>query len=196
MRRDADVADALREAGIDWRTSKDQAVIELADVRTRAGGAFSVYTPYRNTWLARVRAHDVAEHDVAGLASRLAADAAAPMPTLGMLGFERAALPIAGRTGYPLVDAAMRELEARGTLPIFSPVAQSRRFYPRGADIRRWLPELARVPAALIHTPWQMAAHVQRGARCVIGRDYRAPVVDHAEARRAALARYSAVGSR
>lgn len=86
--------------------------------------------------------------------------------------------------------------DAQPCFRIFSPLAHSRRFDPRGAYIGRPLPDLARVPAALIHTPWQMAAHEQRATRCVMHRDHWAPVVDHAEARRAALARYSAVGSR
>ena len=93
--RDADVAAALRNAGIDWRERKDQVIFELGDVRTRSGGAFSVYTPYRNAWLARLCPRDVAQHEVAALASRLAPDAAGPMPSLETLGFERAALPAA-----------------------------------------------------------------------------------------------------
>jgi deoxyribodipyrimidine photo-lyase len=35
-----------------------------------------------------------------------------------------------------------------------------------------------------------MPGPLQRDFRCVIGRDYPAPIVDHAEARREALARY------
>jgi deoxyribodipyrimidine photo-lyase len=154
-----------------------------------------------------------------------------------------------GRTGYPLVDAAMRELNATGVMHnrlrmvtasflvkdlgidwrrgeryfaarlldydlaannggwqwcastgcdaqpwfrIFNPVAQSRRFDPRGAYIRRWLPELARVPDASVHAPSEMTPAEQLAAGCVIGRDYPAPVVRHGEARQRTLARYRA----
>jgi len=361
--RDAHVAAALRASGIDWRDRKDQVIFESGDVRTRAGGAFSVFTPYRSAWLARLRPEDFAARDVSALASRLAAGVRAPMPSLGALGFERAGLTLApgmsggerlwadfrrrlaryaarrdfpalegtsrlsvhlrfgtvsirelvrharslrgegaqawlaelvwrefffailaarpdvvdaafrpeydalawnrderlfdawraGRTGYPLVDAAMRELEAQGTMHnrlrmvtasflvkhlgidwrrgerhfasrlldydlaannggwqwcastgcdaqpwfrIFNPVAQSRRYDPEGTYLRRWVPELARVPAPLVHAPWESAADAQRAARCVVGVDYPAPIVDHAQARQQALARYAAISAR
>ena len=41
-----------------------------------------------------------------------------------------------------------------------------------------------------IHAPWTLSASEQREARCVIGRDYPAPVVDHAAQREKALALY------
>jgi deoxyribodipyrimidine photo-lyase len=73
---------------------------------------------------------------------------------------------------------------------VFNPVAQGRRFDPGGAYVRRWVPELAGVPDAYLHEPWTMPAQVQQAAGCVIGRDYPAPLVDHAEARQRALAAY------
>ena len=158
-----------------------------------------------------------------------------------------------GRTGYPLIDAAMRELNATGTMHnrlrmasasflvkdlgidwrrgeryfaqklldydlaannggwqwcastgtdaqpwfrIFNPVTQSRRFDPEGLYLRRWLPELARVPKAHLHAPWEMAPLEQQANACVIGRDYPAPIVSHEEARQRTLARYGAVRTR
>jgi deoxyribodipyrimidine photo-lyase len=155
-----------------------------------------------------------------------------------------------GRTGYPLVDAAMRQLlregwmhnRARlvagsfltkhlgidwrwgerhfmrllidgdqannngnwqwiasvGTDPapvyrrIYNPARQMDAYDPDGAYVRRYLPELARVPHEFLSEPWRMPEDVQRAAGCVIGRDYPEPIVDHAEARRAALERYRA----
>jgi len=158
-----------------------------------------------------------------------------------------------GRTGYPLVDAAMRELVTQGTMHnrlrmvtasfltkdlgldwrrgerffaarlldydlaanngnwqwaagtgcdaqpwfrIFNPVTQSRRFDPQGIHIRRWVPELARVPDAFVHAPWEMSPIEQEAAGCVVGRDYPAPVVRHDEARQRTLARYGVVRRR
>ncbi|PWR18566.1 cryptochrome/photolyase family protein [Zavarzinia aquatilis] len=70
---------------------------------------------------------------------------------------------------------------------IFNPTLQSRKFDPAGAYIRRFVPELARLPDELIHAP---AADPDRAARhgVVLGRDYPAPIVDHDAARQRALA--------
>jgi deoxyribodipyrimidine photo-lyase len=152
-----------------------------------------------------------------------------------------------GRTGYPLVDAAMRQLNRTGYMHnrlrmvtasflvkdlgidyrrgervfadrlidydlaannggwqwaastgcdaqpyfrIFNPVTQSERFDPAGNFIRRYVPELAEVSAKLIHAPWLMSPIEQQAARCVIGRDYPAPIVDHATERKRTLERY------
>jgi deoxyribodipyrimidine photo-lyase len=154
-----------------------------------------------------------------------------------------------GRTGYPIVDAGMRQLAAEGWMhnrarmvtasfltkdllihwregalhfmrllvdgdlasnnggwqwaastgtdaqPYFrvlNPVTQGRRFDPSGAYVRRWVPELARVDQAKVHAPWTMTPAEQEAAGVVIGRDYPTPIVDHARARRRALARFEA----
>jgi deoxyribodipyrimidine photo-lyase len=156
----------------------------------------------------------------------------------------------AGRTGYPLVDAGMRQLRASGWMhnrarlvvgsfltkdlqldwrageawfmrwlldgdvasnngnwqwiasvgvdpaPAFrrllNPTLQQRRHDPDGAYVRRWVPELRGVPDERLADPWRMSAAEQQAAGCTIGRDYPAPIVDHAEERRRALARYAA----
>ena len=73
---------------------------------------------------------------------------------------------------------------------IFHPVLQGKKYDPRGEYTRRWTPELHDVPDRFIHEPWKMPADVQRSTRCVIGRDYPAPVVDHRWARQRTLAAY------
>lgn len=70
---------------------------------------------------------------------------------------------------------------------ILNPVLQSQRFDPDGAYIRRFVPELARVPREFIHEPWTMTSSEQGKAGCRIGVDYPAPIVDHAREREAAL---------
>jgi deoxyribodipyrimidine photo-lyase len=73
---------------------------------------------------------------------------------------------------------------------IFNPTLQQQRFDPGGGYVRRYVPELARVPDSYLTAPWTMPAEVQERAGCTIGRDYPEPIVDHAEARRQALERY------
>ena len=89
--------------------------------------------------------------------------------------------------------AASTGCDAQPWFRIFNPVTQSRRFDPDGAFIRRYVPELARVDDRHIHAPWTLAPEAQRAAGCVIGRDYPAPVVDHATQREKALALYGRV---
>ncbi len=155
-----------------------------------------------------------------------------------------------GQTGYPLVDAAMRQLNYSGWMHnrlrmvvasflskdlgidwrqgerhfaqhlidfdlaannggwqwaassgcdaqpyfrIFNPVAQSEKFDPEGRFIRRYVPELAKVPDKFIHQPWRMSSMEQQLCGITIGRDYPPPLVDHAQARERTLARYAVV---
>jgi deoxyribodipyrimidine photo-lyase len=135
-----------------------------------------------------------------------------------------------GRTGYPIVDAGMRQLEAEGwmhnrarlitgsfltktlqldwregaahfmsllvdgdvannqlnwqwvagtgtdTRPyrVLNPSRQAERFDPDGDYVRRWVPELAHIGGAHVHTPWQL----EPGA----APDYPDRIVDHREA--------------
>ena len=158
-----------------------------------------------------------------------------------------------GRTGYPLVDAAMRQLNQTGYMHnrlrmvaasflvkdlhidwrwgeryfaeqlndfdlsannggwqwaastgcdaqpyfrIFNPVSQSEKFDAEGAFIRRYVPELAKVPGKFIHAPWRMDAAGQRDSNCILGTHYPAPIVDHDEARKITLARYQEARTR
>jgi deoxyribodipyrimidine photo-lyase len=155
-----------------------------------------------------------------------------------------------GRTGYPIVDAAMRQLLNEGWMHnrarlivgsfltkdlgidwrwgerwfmrmlidgdeasnngnwqwiasvgvdpqpparrIYNPVLQQARYDPDGGYVRRYVPELKRVPAEHLAEPWKMSHELQHETGCVIGRDYPAPIVEHAQARREALRRYGA----
>jgi deoxyribodipyrimidine photo-lyase len=144
----------------------------------------------------------------------------------------------AGRTGFPIIDAGMRQLAATGWMHnrarmiaasfltkdllvdwrlgeahfrrllvdfdpasnnggwqwaastgtdaqpwfrIFNPTLQGERFDPEGAYVRRFVPELRDVPAKLVHRPWEAP---------MLAPGYPAPIVDHAERRALALARY------
>jgi deoxyribodipyrimidine photo-lyase len=75
---------------------------------------------------------------------------------------------------------------------LLSPTRQQERFDPDGAYVRRWVPELRRVPGAFAAEPWRMPAELAAACGCVVGIDYPPPIVDHASARRAALERYAA----
>jgi deoxyribodipyrimidine photo-lyase len=159
-----------------------------------------------------------------------------------------------GRTGYPLVDAGMRQLARTGWMHnrarlvvgsfltkdlhidwregerhfarllldgepaqnngnwqwiastgadpapyfrrLFNPMTQQRKFDPTGAYVRTWVPELRGVPDAMRAEPWTMSAAEQEAAGCVIGTDYPAPIVDHAQERRVAMERYGAASGR
>lgn len=152
-----------------------------------------------------------------------------------------------GCTGYPIVDAGMRELWATGYMHnrvrmitasfltkdllidwrhgaawfldtlvdadlasnsaswqwvsgcgadaapyfrIFNPVLQGEKFDPQGEYIRRWVPELQKVPHRWIHQPWA-APNNELGL--LLGKDYPMPIVDHNKARSLALLHYQTI---
>lgn len=67
---------------------------------------------------------------------------------------------------------------------VFNPTTQSVKFDPQAEYIRRWVPSLSALPVREAHRPWKAIEE------CV---GYPEPMVDHAEARRTALAAYKAM---
>ncbi len=76
---------------------------------------------------------------------------------------------------------------------LYNPIKQGLDHDPEGVFLRRWLPELARVPAVHLHTPWTMSVAAQQAANCVLGQDYPLPLRDHQQAAREAREKVWAV---
>lgn len=76
---------------------------------------------------------------------------------------------------------------------VFNPTVQGKKFDPSGNYVRQWVPELASLPGQLIHEPWTPRAQSLLTAH---DSTYPAPMVDHAEERNVALARFSVLPQR
>ena len=155
-----------------------------------------------------------------------------------------------GKTGYPIVDAGMRELWQTGFMHnrvrmivasflvkhllidwrrgeewfwdtlvdadvannpaswqwvagsgadaapyfrIFNPMLQGEKFDPDGNYVRRFVPELAKLPARLIHAPWDAKPLELETAGVKLGKTYPLPIVDHQTARDRALAAFKSL---
>ena len=152
-----------------------------------------------------------------------------------------------GKTGYPIVDAGMRELWQTGWMHnrvrmivgsflvkhllinwrdgmawfwdtlldadigantaswqwiagcgadaapyfrIFNPMLQGAKFDPNGDYIRRFVPELEKLPTKYLNEPWEAPKAILQEAGIVLGDNYPHPIVDHKKARDLALAAY------
>lgn len=76
---------------------------------------------------------------------------------------------------------------------IFNPARQGERFDPEGAYVRHWVPELARLEARHIHTPWAAPQAALDAAGVVLGKTYPRPIVDLKASRREALAAFETI---
>ena len=369
--RDARVRGRLADAGIVLHTSKDHVIFEGSEVMTQTGSPYSVFTPYKNAWLAKAEPFFLSAYPVARHAGALAAlpPPQAGIPDLASLGFQATNLHTLklpsgpagaqellddflqridryhetrdfpaikgpsylsthlrfgtvsirrlardaqqrrlagsrgaevwlselvwrdfyhqilhhhprvvghafkpeydairwehgkhadqrfeawceGRTGYPLVDAAMQQINQTGYMHnrlrmvvasflvkdlgidwrwgeryfaeklndfdlaannggwqwaastgcdaqpyfrIFNPVNQSEKFDPQGRFIRRYLPQLAKLPDKLIHAPWLARPVDLAAAELELGVHYPQRLVAHDEARERTLERYAVV---
>lgn len=152
-----------------------------------------------------------------------------------------------GETGYPIIDAGMRELRQTGLmhnrvrmlvssflvkdllLPwqagstwfwnnlvdadlaqnslgwqwsagcgadaapyfrIFNPCLQGKKFDPEGNYVRRFVPELSKLPNKYIHEPWRAEPAELEAWGIILGKTYPQRLVNHQEARQRALAIY------
>ena len=158
----------------------------------------------------------------------------------------------AGRTGYPLVDAAMAQINQTGYMHnrlrmvvasflvkdlgldwrrgeryfalhlndfdlaannggwqwaastgcdaqpwfrIFNPVSQSEKFDASAKFIRRYVPQLSKLPDRAIHAPWLASTIDLLAADVELGKDYPHPIVMHDAARQKTLDRFAVVKS-
>ena len=70
---------------------------------------------------------------------------------------------------------------------IFNPILQGEKFDKEGLYVKKWVPELNKVPQKFIHKPWEMEKKYQVAINTIIGKDYPAPIVIHEVARKEAL---------
>jgi len=74
---------------------------------------------------------------------------------------------------------------------VFNPVSQGEKFDPKGDYVRKWCPELAKLPNEWLHKPWQAPSNLLDQAGVKLGSDYPEPVINHAIAREVALEAYA-----
>ena len=69
---------------------------------------------------------------------------------------------------------------------IFNPILQGEKFDKDGDYVKKWIPELRKVPKKFIHKPWELNDE----NILTLNEDYPSPVVNHEEARLRALAAF------
>jgi deoxyribodipyrimidine photo-lyase len=76
---------------------------------------------------------------------------------------------------------------------VFNPILQGEKFDPDGDYVRRWVPELARLPDKYIHQPWEATPLELAAAGIELGNTYPYPIVDHKVGRERALKAYATI---
>ncbi|MEL7430072.1 MAG: deoxyribodipyrimidine photo-lyase [Pseudomonadota bacterium] len=76
---------------------------------------------------------------------------------------------------------------------IFNPLTQGPKFDPNGDYVRKWCPEIANLPTKYLHAPHEAPEDELSKAGIELGKTYPLPIVDHKQARQAALDGYEAV---
>lgn len=84
-------------------------------------------------------------------------------------------------------------MDAAPYFRIFNPILQGEKFDPDGTYIKKWVPELARLPSLYIHTPWEAPRELLKGLGIELGETYPLPLVDHKEARDEALKAFDSI---
>ena len=79
---------------------------------------------------------------------------------------------------------------------IFNPILQGEKFDKEGIYVKKWVPEINKVPEKFIHKPWEMELKYQQAIKTIIGKDYPNPIVIHEKARASALEAFQTLKKR
>ena len=69
-------------------------------------------------------------------------------------------------------------------LRIYNPILNSEKHDPNGLFIKKWCPELNKIPINFLHEPWKMTSMDQSFCGIIIGKDYPSPIVDIVQTRK------------
>jgi deoxyribodipyrimidine photo-lyase len=83
--------------------------------------------------------------------------------------------------------------DAQPYFRIFNPTSQSEKFDAEGKFIRKYLPQLSKLPNSSLHEPWNAKPIDLQSADVILGENYPNPIVTHAQAREKTLLRYAVV---
>ena len=64
---------------------------------------------------------------------------------------------------------------------IYNPTKNAKEHDKEGVFIKKWIPELKKIPTPLLFEPWKMSLIDQETYECKIGKDYPNPIVDISE---------------
>ena len=78
---------------------------------------------------------------------------------------------------------------------VFNPVLQARKFDPDGSYVRRWLPQLGKLPKEYIFEPYGAPPDILKKAGIELGKNYPYPIVDLKQSRASALDLYRTIVS-
>ena len=73
---------------------------------------------------------------------------------------------------------------------IFNPVTQGQKFDPEGIYIRKYVPELSKLPNKYLFAPWQTPGDVLKKFNIILGTTYPMPIVDLQQSRQNALTNF------
>ena len=76
---------------------------------------------------------------------------------------------------------------------IFNPVTQGQKFDKAGEYVRKYVPEVARLPNKYLHTPWNAPQAVLRNANISLDDTYPLPMVDLTASRERALQAFKSI---
>ena len=86
--RDADVGRSLGQRGCVLHACKDQVIFEKDEILTQAGRPFTVFTPYKRAWLAKLNPSFCQTYPVDAYREALAGDGSSELPSLEQIGFK------------------------------------------------------------------------------------------------------------
>ena len=78
-------------------------------------------------------------------------------------------------------------------LRIFNPIKQADKFDPDGVYIRRFIPEISKLPFEYLTQPWKAPSHVLQAAGVELGSTYPLPIVDFYESSKIAQSAYESL---
>lgn len=106
--RDSEISRYLQSQEIEFKTYKDQVIFEKNEVLSQQGRAYTVFTPYKRAWLAKLTEEGLPSYPSEKKQKNFLPCKASKMPSLKTLGFQEVAF------GFPSPEILPKKLKNYG----------------------------------------------------------------------------------